>query len=87
MVTADHGLAGARYAENYSELHHFHLDLRDVKAFAVCPWMMKWWEFTDVEVRKVAEEDNGQDSEKDPLVANQLEGVQKDPDKHDWKKL
>ena len=36
MVTADHGLAGARYAENYLELHHFHLDLRDVKAFAVC---------------------------------------------------
>ena len=36
MVTADHGLAGVRYAENYFELHHFHLDLRDVKAFAVC---------------------------------------------------
>ena len=36
MVTADHGLAGARYAENYSVLHHFHLDLKDVKAFAVC---------------------------------------------------
>ena len=35
MVTADHGLAGARYAGNYSELHHFHLDLRDVKTFAV----------------------------------------------------
>ena len=35
-MTADHGLAGARDAENYSELHQFHLDLRDVKAFAVC---------------------------------------------------
>ena len=36
MVTADHGLAGARYAENSLELHHFHLDLKDVKAFTVC---------------------------------------------------
>ena len=36
MVTADHGLAGAWYAENYSELHHFHLDLRDVEKFTGC---------------------------------------------------
>ena len=36
MVTVDHGLAGARYAENYSELHHFHLDLRDVETFTGC---------------------------------------------------
>ena len=36
-VVADHGLAGARFAENYSELHHFHLDLEDVQTFTVCP--------------------------------------------------
>ena len=35
VVAADHGLAGARYAGNYSQLHHFHLDLGHVQMFTV----------------------------------------------------
>ena len=45
MVTADHGLAGARYAESYSELHHVHLDLRDVQTFTGCDGIVFFFSF------------------------------------------